>query len=91
MKHYTAENLRRIWNRACVKVGEHIKFYSGTKHSSASQLINEYGMNKFDLQLAMDCSSNTVNSYANVEVSARKAILDKAFRNKTTRNEIGTK
>lgn len=81
-QHYTVERLRRYWNKACKKVGEDIQFYSGTKHSSASQLINEYWMNQHDVQLALNCSPNTVSKYAKVEVSARAAVLNKAFKTK---------
>ena len=42
--------------------------------------MNEYGMNKHDVQIALDCSMGTVNSYARAEVSARKAILDRAVK-----------
>jgi succinylglutamate desuccinylase len=42
-KRYTNESLNRIWKKACKKVGEDIDLYSGLKHSSCSQYINEKG------------------------------------------------
>jgi integrase len=77
-KHYTHKSMGDIWKAACKKVGETIDLYSGLKHSSASQLINEYGYNIHDVQIAGDWARlDSVKKYAKVEVSARKAILEK--------------
>jgi integrase len=40
-KHYALATMEEIWNMACKKVGEDIDMYSGLKHSSCSQYINE--------------------------------------------------
>jgi hypothetical protein len=34
-----------LWKAACAKLGETIDIYSDLKHSTVSQLINEYGHN----------------------------------------------
>lgn len=76
--HYTHTTLSMLWKAACAKVGESIDLYSGLKHSTASQLINEYGYNIHDVQMAGDWARlESVKKYAKVEVSARKAILEK--------------
>ena len=52
--------------------------YEGTKHSSSSQLVNEYGYNLHDVQLATapkDLAS--VRHYAKTDLSARGNALDK--------------
>ena len=79
-KHYNLSTLRDIVERACKKTGENIGLYQLTKHSSASQLVNEYGLNPHDVQMVLDCSPNTVRHYAQAEESARSAILDKVFK-----------
>jgi hypothetical protein len=41
-KHYSLVTIEDIWHQACEKVGEAIDdMYSGLKHSSCSQYINE--------------------------------------------------
>ena len=83
-QHYIQPVVSRIWNNACEAVGEDIPLYAGTKHSSVSQLINEYGMNKYHVQIALDCDPRTIAHYSKVEVATRKSILDKVdFRTKS--------
>ena len=77
-KHYTHKTMNDLWKAARSKVGETIDMYSGLKHSTASQLINEYGYNIHDVQIAGDWARlESVKKYAKVEASARKAILEK--------------
>jgi hypothetical protein len=77
-KHYTHKSLGDLWKKACAEVGESIQLYAGTKHSSCSQLINEYGYSLSQVQTATDHARlESVKRYAKVEVSARKAILEK--------------
>lgn len=77
-KHYTHKSMGDLRKAACAKVGETIRLYAGTKHSSCSQLVNEYGYNMHDVQMATDHARlESVRKYAKVEVSARKAILEK--------------
>jgi integrase len=76
-KHYTVDFLADTWNAACLKVGETIQMYSGTKHSTASQMVNEQGYTLDEVQMAGDwASKESVKKYAKVEVSARKALLE---------------
>lgn len=77
-KYYSQEVLRKLWNNACQAVGEHIPLYAGTKHSSCSQFVNEYGYGLDDVQTATDhARRESVKKYAKVEVSTRKNILEK--------------
>lgn len=48
-KRYTNESLNTIWNRACRQMGESINLYSGLKHSSCSQYVNERGLSIYEL------------------------------------------
>lgn len=76
--HYTHKVFSDLWHRACEKVGESIALYKGEKHSSCSQLVNEYGYSTQQVQMATDHARlESVKKYAKVEVSARKALLEK--------------
>jgi hypothetical protein len=75
---YSLKVLGKIWKEACKKVGEDIDLYSGLKHSTASQMINESGYDLGDVQIAGDWSTlDAVKKYAKVEVGARKALLER--------------
>jgi integrase len=90
-KPYTGKALSRLWKAACVRVGEDIPLYPGVKHSSCSQLVNEHGNSIHEVQMATDHARlESVKKYAKVEVSARKALLEKKiikFRRPGTRLE----
>ena len=76
-KHYTLVFLERLWAAACKAAGEDIWLYRGTKHSTASQMINERGYSQSELQMAGDWARlESVKKYGKVEVSARKALLE---------------
>jgi site-specific recombinase XerD len=77
-KHYTVHTLEGIWNEACKKVGEKISCYPGTKHSTCSQLINEYGYSIHEVQMVTDHARlDSVKQYAEVEVSAKQRLIDR--------------
>jgi integrase len=76
-KNYTLESLNRIWKEACNKVGESISLYAGLKHSTACQLVNDYGLSLSDLQTAGDWARpDSVKRYAVVEVARKKELLE---------------
>jgi hypothetical protein len=76
-KNYTLESLGRIWRSACKKTGEKISLYAGLKHSTACQLVNDYGLSMSDLQMAGDWARpDSVKRYAVVEVARRKELLE---------------
>lgn len=76
-KRYTGESLNRIWKAACKKAGEDIDMYSGLKHSSCSQFINEVGMSLSDLQTITDHARiDSVTRYAKTEVARKKALFE---------------
>ncbi len=77
-KYYTHRTLNALWKAACKITGENIDLYHGTKHSTASQLINEDGYSIYDLQMAGDWARlDSVKPYGKIEVSTRKAILER--------------
>ncbi|MDD5244580.1 MAG: tyrosine-type recombinase/integrase [Syntrophorhabdaceae bacterium] len=77
-QHYTQTVLSYLWHRARKQVGESIALYKGLKHSSCSQLVNEHGYSIQEVQMATDHARlESVKKYAKVEVSARKALLEK--------------
>jgi len=75
---YTHRALSSLWKAACAKVGEPpIRLYAGLKHSTASQMVNEWGYSLSDLQEAGDWASmNSVKHYAQTQVAKRKALLE---------------
>lgn len=79
--YYRREGLYAKWVRYCKKAGIKCSLYEGTKHSTSSQLVNEYGYNLHDVQLATahkDLSS--VRHYAKLDISARRRALDKKLK-----------
>ena len=77
-KGYKAETLNRLWNNACKEVGENISLYAGTKHSSCSQYINEYGLSESELQVITDHARiESVRNYAKTEVSRKRELMAK--------------
>ena len=77
-KHYTHTTLNDLWHTACAIVDETIGLYAGTKHSSCSQFVNENGYNIHEVQVMTDHARlESVKKYAKIEVSARKALLEK--------------
>lgn len=77
-KRYTSESLNTIWKSACRDVGETIDLYSGLKHSSCSQYINEKGLSLSELQIITDHKRlDSVRKYAKVEVSRKRALMER--------------
>jgi integrase len=76
-KRYTNESLNRLWKAACKAVSEDIDLYSGLKHSSCSQYVNEKGLSISDLQTITDHARiESVRRYAKVEVARRKQLME---------------
>lgn len=74
---YTDTIYQRIWNEACEAAGEKIDVYRGTKTSRASQLINEIGISRSDLQIAGDWSSySSTLPYAQTNIERKRIILE---------------
>lgn len=77
-KRYTNEALNNIWKVACKKAGEEIDMYSGLKHSSCSQYINERGLSESELQVITDHARlESVRRYAKTEVKRKKELMMK--------------
>jgi integrase len=77
-KRYTNESLNIIWKKACKAAGEDIPLYSGTKHSSCSQYINEYGLSDYELQKITDHARlESIKRYAKTEVKRVKELMEK--------------
>lgn len=78
-KRYTGESLNNIWKRACKSVGESIDLYSGLKHSSCSQLVNEKGFALSDVQALTDHARlDSVARYAKVGLSRKRGLMERA-------------
>lgn len=77
-KRYTNESLNSIWRKSCKMVDETIDLYSGLKHSSCSQYINEKGLSISELQIITDHKRlDSVRKYAKVEVSRKRALMER--------------
>ena len=76
-KRYHGESLNRLWKEACKKTGETIDLYSGLKHSSCSQYVNEQGMSLSDLQIITDHARiDSVHKYAKTEVARKREMME---------------
>ena len=63
--HYQDDYLVDLWHKACEKVGEDIDMYSGLKHSSCSQYINEKHYSLDQVQMFTDhARRESVKRYA---------------------------
>jgi integrase len=77
-RHYTHTTLNAIWHEACKVAGIDIDLYSGLKHSTASQMINESGYSVHDVQAAGDWSRlESVKKYAKTETTRVKQLLER--------------
>jgi len=75
-KRYTSYFLARLWKDACKKAGENIDLYSGLKHSSCSQFINERGGSESELQILTDHARlESVRNYAKTEVKRKRELM----------------
>lgn len=75
---YTNDSLNIIWKKACKSAGENIDMYSGLKHSSCSQYINEKGLSESELQIITDHARiESVRNYAKTNVSRMKELMMK--------------
>ena len=79
-KHYSHCCIRLIWKDACQKVGEDIKMYSGLKHSSCSQYINEKHYSLDQVQMMTDHARREgVKRYASVQLEEKRRLLEGKF------------
>lgn len=77
-KRYTEKVYRRIWKEACEKAGESIDVYRGTKTSRASQLMNEVGLSRSELQEAGDWARyESTEAYARANVAKKRELLER--------------
>jgi integrase len=76
-KRYTLESLNVLWKAACEKTGECIDLYSGLKHSTCSQMINERGLTLNQVQLVTDHANiESVKKYAKVELDIKRRLME---------------
>jgi len=76
-KHHALATMEDIWNTACKSVGEDIGMYSGLKHSSCSQYINEKGYSIDEVQMMTDhVRRESVKRYAAVQPDAKRRLLE---------------
>jgi integrase len=76
-KHYAIATMEEIWHTACAKVGENIEMYSGLKHSSCSQYINEKHYSIDQLQMLTDHTRReSVMRYASVQLDEKRRLFE---------------
>ena len=91
-KRYTNESLNNIWRKACKHAGEKIDLYSGLKHSSCSQYINEKGLSLSELQIITDHKRlDSVKRYAKVEVARKRALMERTTKDQPKLKIVGEK
>ena len=75
--YYCLETMYKIWRRACEKVGEDIDMYSGLKHSSCSQYINEKHYSIDQVQMITDhAQRSSVKRYAALQLEEKRRLLE---------------
>lgn len=80
-KRYTVESLNRIWRQACKAVEESIDLYSGLKHSSVSQYLNEKNLSYQEVQEITDHANiESVKRYGKVEIDRKRQLMETATR-----------
>lgn len=76
-KHYQHDYLVDLWHKACEQVGEDIDMYSGLKHSTCSQFINERHYSLDDVQTMTDhARRESVKRYASVQLEEKRRLLE---------------
>lgn len=76
-KHYAIATMEEIWRTACAKVGEDIEMYSGLKHSSISQYINEKHYSIDQVQMMTDhARRESVKRYASVQLDEKRRLFE---------------
>jgi integrase len=76
-KPYQSNALNDLWHNACKKVGEDIDMYSGLKHSSCSQYINEKHYTLDQVQMLTDhARRESVKRYASVQLEEKRRLLE---------------
>lgn len=75
---YKAENIRRIWHRACMNAGvPHIKLYNGTRHSTATHLLVKAEGNLYLIKEALGHSSvKMTEKYAKFKVETLRRLMN---------------
>ncbi len=76
-KHYSQCCMSDLWKKACEKVGEDIDMYSGLKHSSCSQYINEKHYSLDQVQMLTDhARRESVKKYAAVQLEEKRRLME---------------
>ena len=76
-RHYTLVAMEDYWNQACQDVGEDIDMYSGLKHSSCSQFVNEKHYSLDQVQMMTDhARRDSVKKYAVVQLDEKRRLLE---------------
>jgi integrase/recombinase XerD len=74
---YKAENIRRIWHKACKKAGTpHIKLYNGTRHSTATDALKKTSSLYLVSKLLGHSSMKMTEKYARHDVEILRGITD---------------
>ncbi len=77
-KRYTHQALEALWRVACQFCGIEIDLYSGLKHSTASQMVNEDGYSLDEVRMAGQWKSRgAVEHYAKTELVTVKRLLER--------------
>jgi len=79
-RRYTQGVMDRIWRKACQLSGEDIDLYSGLKHSSMSQFVNEKRLSMSELQIISGHKKiESVYKYASVELDRQRELMETGF------------
>jgi hypothetical protein len=66
-----------LWRKACQAAGESIDMYSGLKHSSCCQYLNDKGLSLSELQIITDhANMESVKRYGKIEIDRKRQLLE---------------
>jgi integrase len=74
---YSVESMNLLWRKACQAAGESIDMYSGLKHSSCCQYLNDKGLSISELQIITDhANMESVKRYGKIEIDRKRQLLE---------------
>jgi len=77
LRRVTHDYLVDLWHKACQEVGEDIDMYSGLKHSSCSQYVNEKHYSLDQVQMLTDhARRDSVKRYAVLHLEEKRRLLE---------------
>lgn len=78
-KPYTYNVIHPLWKEACERAGEeYIKPYSGTKHSTCTEFLNEKGLSESELMMVTGHKRlESLRQYTKTGIEPKRELLER--------------